>query len=221
MFKKIFYTAFLISAAFISVHAQNSDTVMVLPFENTSNKPEFNWVGESFADALSGLLKVPSLNVISNQERKIIQQRLKVPLTVLPSLATSLKLAREAKTSLLVAGRYSIIPAQGDVAATVSVTAKIIRVNEGRFLSEDFPDGKRRIDIVISDALQKGKELSEFEKYHNRLVSKFRQPIESLFNWIIEKTNIQRASKVRSTNALLIHCWGKLAFAFFLLVFYY
>ncbi len=154
MFKKIFYTAFLISAAFISVHAQNSDTVMVLPFENTSNKPEFNWVGESFADALSGLLKVPSLNVISNQERKIIQQRLKVPLTVLPSLATSLKLAREAKTSLLVAGRYNIIPAQGDVAATVSVTAKIIRVNEGRFLSEDFPDGKRRIDIVISDALQ-------------------------------------------------------------------
>ena len=126
---------------------------MILPFENTSGKPEFNWVGESFANSLSDLLKVPSLNVISNQERKIIQQRLRVPLTVLPSLATSLKLAREAKTSLLVAGKYTIVPAQGDVAATVNVTAKIIRVNEGRFLSEDFPDGKRRIDIVISDAL--------------------------------------------------------------------
>jgi len=156
MLIKIFYIFFLISISFISAHAQTtqtSDTVMVLPFENTSGKPEFNWVGESFADALSGLLKVPGLNVISNQERKIIQQRLRVPLTVLPSLATSLKLAREAKTSLLVAGRYNIIPAQGDAAATVSVTAKIIRVNEGRFLSEDFPDGKRRIDIVISDAL--------------------------------------------------------------------
>lgn len=67
----------------------------------------------------------------------------------------------------------------------------------------------------------KGKELSKAQKYYNRLAAKFRQPIESLFNWIIEKTNIQRASKVRSTNALLIHCWGKLAFAFFLLVFYY
>jgi len=67
----------------------------------------------------------------------------------------------------------------------------------------------------------KGKDLTEQEKYHNRLVSKFRQPIESLFNWIIEKTNIQKASKVRSTDALLIHCWGKLAVAFFLLVFYY
>ena len=157
MFRKFFYTAIFITLAFLSAQAQtaqNTDTVMVLPFENTSGKQEFNWVGESFANALSDLLKVPSLNVISNQERKIIQQRLRVPLTILPSLATSLKLAREAKTSLLIAGKYNIIPAQGDVAATVNVTAKIIRVNEGRFLSEDFPDGKRRIDIVISDALQ-------------------------------------------------------------------
>ena len=67
----------------------------------------------------------------------------------------------------------------------------------------------------------KGKDLTEFEKYHNRLISKFRQPIESLFNWINEKTHIQTASKVRSPNALLIHCWGKLAVAFYLLVFNY
>ncbi|MBA2620357.1 MAG: tetratricopeptide repeat protein [Acidobacteria bacterium] len=156
MSNKIFYAAFFIFLSLTSIQAQsvqNNDTVMILPFENTSGKQEFNWVGESFANSLSDLLKVPSLNVISNQERKIIQQRLRVPLTVLPSLATSLKLAREAKSSLLVAGKYNIIPAQGEVAATVNVTAKIIRVNEGRFLSEDFPDGKRRIDIVISDAL--------------------------------------------------------------------
>ena len=67
----------------------------------------------------------------------------------------------------------------------------------------------------------KGGDLTAAQKYTNRLVSKFRQPIESLFNWIIEKTNIQKAGKVRSTNALLIHCWGKLAVAFFLLVFNY
>jgi len=44
-------------------------------------------------------------------------------------------------------------------------------------------------------------------------VSKVRQPIESLFNWLIEKTNIQNASKVRSTNGLLLHCFGKIALA--------
>ena len=53
----------------------------------------------------------------------------------------------------------------------------------------------------------KGKDLTETEKYHNRLVSHFRQPIESLFNWIIEKTGIQKTSKVRSTDGLMIHCW--------------
>ena len=75
--------------------------------------------------------------------------------------------------------------------------------------------------LITAKKKPKGRELTEAEKYHNRLVAKFRQPIESLFNWIIEKTGIQKASKIRSTDALLMHCWGKLAFAFFLLVFYY
>jgi hypothetical protein len=67
----------------------------------------------------------------------------------------------------------------------------------------------------------KGGKLNENQKYYNQSVRSFRQPIESLFNWIIEKTQIQKASKVRSTDGLLTHCWGKLAVAYFLLVFYY
>ncbi|MES2279352.1 MAG: transposase [Bacteroidota bacterium] len=50
-------------------------------------------------------------------------------------------------------------------------------------------------------------------------VSTIRQPIESLFNWLITKTDIQRASKVRSTKGLLIHVFGKIAAAFIYLVF--
>jgi hypothetical protein len=50
-------------------------------------------------------------------------------------------------------------------------------------------------------------------------VSTIRQPIESLFNWLIVKTDIQRASKVRSTKGLLIHVFGKIAAAFIYLVF--
>lgn len=157
MLKKFLFAIILLALACLSISAQqptqNSHTVMVLPFENTSNKAEFNWVGESFADALSDLLKSPGLNVVTNQERKIIQQRLRVPLTTLPSLATSLKLAREGKSTLLVAGKYSIAPAQGDAAAIITVTTKIIHVNEGRFLSEEF-DGKRITrDVNVSDAL--------------------------------------------------------------------
>lgn len=39
----------------------------------------------------------------------------------------------------------------------------------------------------------------------SKAVSTVRQPIESLFNWLIVKTDIQRASKVRSTKGLLVH----------------
>ena len=159
MFRKFVYSIILLTLAFVAVGAQteqsNSDTVLILPFENSSNRAEFNWVGETFANSLSELLKVPGLNVVSNQERKLIQQRLNVPLTVLPSTATSLKIAREANATLLISGKYSIIPSKDDVAAAITVTAKIIRVNEGRFLSEEFPDGRRITrDINLTDALQ-------------------------------------------------------------------
>src|SRR6185369_6456400 len=127
---------------------------MVLPFENASRMAEFNWVGESFSDSLTDLLRVPALRVVSNDERNIIQQRLRIPLSNLPSLATSLKLARECGASLLITGKYNIVPAQGDMAATLNVTAKIVRVNEGRFLNEELPDGRRITrDIILNDAL--------------------------------------------------------------------
>jgi hypothetical protein len=48
-------------------------------------------------------------------------------------------------------------------------------------------------------------------------VSQMRQPIESFFNWVIEKTNIQTAAKVRSSSGLLVHTFGKLAAAIILM----
>jgi len=54
---------------------------------------------------------------------------------------------------------------------------------------------------------------------YSRAVSRVRQPIESLFNWIIEKTDIQRASKVRSSKGLLVHVFGRIAAAFIFLIF--
>ena len=53
----------------------------------------------------------------------------------------------------------------------------------------------------------------------SKAVSTIRQPIEALFNWLIVKTDIQRASKVRSTNGLLVHVFGKIAAAFIYLIF--
>src|SRR5690242_8552340 len=98
----------------ISVQAQSAnETVVVLPFENSSNRPEFNWVGESFADSLSALIvekevRSSGLNSISNQERKIIQESLKIPTTNIPSLASSIRIAQKAKANILIYGSYNI-----------------------------------------------------------------------------------------------------------------
>jgi hypothetical protein len=54
----------------------------------------------------------------------------------------------------------------------------------------------------------------------NRFVSSMRQPLESLFGWLIQRTNLQNASRVRSSNGLLAHCYGKIAVACLLLTFY-
>lgn len=145
---------FAVAGAFAQSTAKATDVVMVLPFENTSGRAEFNWIGESFAASLSELLRVPTLNVISNEERKVIQQRLKIPLTTLPSLATSLKLAGESKATLLISGRYNIVPADEESAAKITVSARIIKVNEGRFISESLPDGRQTIPpLDLTDAL--------------------------------------------------------------------
>ena len=50
-------------------------------------------------------------------------------------------------------------------------------------------------------------------------VSSVRQPIESFFNWLSDLTNIQAASKVRSSQGLLLHIFGRVAFAMFTILF--
>ena len=121
---------------------------MVLPFENTSNRAEYNWVGESFADALAELLNKPGLVVVSSAERELAYHQLRLPETVIPSRATAIKLARQAKASIIVIGSYSVTPAATGDAKTdnnaakptadgyVQVTSRVIKVNEGRNYGE-------------------------------------------------------------------------------------
>lgn len=54
------------------------------------------------------------------------------------------------------------------------------------------------------------------ERLDSAAVSRRRQPIESLFNRIQEKTGIECASKVRSFHGLLVHVFARLTAALFL-----
>lgn len=90
------------------------------------------------------------------------------------------------------------------------------------YVSRDFKDHLRehkQINLITPIKKPKKKHLSKDEKSYNKTVSSIRQPIESFFKWLIDKTDIQRASAVRSADALLVHCIGKLTFALLLLTF--
>src|SRR5450432_336357 len=104
----------LLSASMTLAQGSSGDVIMVLPFENTSTHPEYNWVGESFADSLAELLSKPGLIVVSSDERSLAYQRVGLPETMIPSRATSIKLAREAKATMIVLGTYTITPAPED-----------------------------------------------------------------------------------------------------------
>ena len=157
--------------AFSAVQAQNpaADVVMVLPFENTSNRPEYNWVGESFADALAELLNKPGLIVVSSDERELAYQQLRLPETVIPSRATAIKLARQAKATMIVVGSYSVTPPvntdgkSDNSDAYVQVTSRVIKVNEGRTLGEVLDGGwaTRQFDY--------GAVLTTLQDIHGRL----------------------------------------------------
>ena len=161
--------------AFSTAQAQNpaTDVVMVLPFENTSNRPEYNWVGESFADALAELLNKPGLIVVSSDERELAYQQLRLPETVIPSRATAIKLARQAKATMIVVGSYTVTPPaategsnnaeKGASDAYVQVTSRVVKVNEGRTLGEVMDGGwaTRQFDY--------GAVLTTLQDIHGRL----------------------------------------------------
>jgi hypothetical protein len=66
---------------------------------------------------------------------------------------------------------------------------------------------------------KKGQEfLDAADQLLSTAISRVRQPIESFFNWLEQKTGIQMASKVRSSNGLLVHVFGRIATALYMLV---
>ena len=143
--------AVLAGGASVRAQAQGaSDVLMVLPFENKTNQREFNWLGESFADSLTELLNMPGIGmvVVSSDERDIAYQRLRLPQTVLPSRATAIKLANAAKATLVVLGNYEVTPAQGEGSLpTLTGTARVVRVNEGRLTGETMHFGGPLTDL--------------------------------------------------------------------------
>jgi hypothetical protein len=93
----------------------------------------------------------------------------------------------------------------GDKAFQDKKLERVIKKNGGELLTPvAYQDDMARALKTFTQAA---------DDLYSAAVSSIRQPIESFFNWLIEKTDIQRAAKVRSYQGLLIHVFGKISAA--------
>lgn len=75
---------------------------------------------------------------------------------------------------------------------------------------------KQNVKIFTPIKRKKGEAfLASADKFFSQAVSSIKQAIESFNNWIIEKTNIQKASKVRSEQGLQVFLFARIACACF------
>lgn len=80
--------------------------------------------------------------------------------------------------------------------------------------NKEFIEQEYNVTICAIAKRKRGQiELFFDQKLQNTAISRLRQPIEGFFNWIIEKTDIQNASKTRATKGVLSHVYGKIAAA--------
>jgi len=77
-----------------------------------------------------------------------------------------------------------------------------------------FMFSENNVEVLTPIKRKKGqKKLSFWDGTYSSAISSAKQAIESLNNWIIQKTNIQRASKVRSSAGLTAFIFARIACA--------
>jgi tetratricopeptide (TPR) repeat protein len=119
--------------------ADTIDTILVFPFENTSRRAEYNWVGESFPEMLSELLDRSDLSSIRPDERDLAYEREGLPTSTVLTRATTIKVGERAGADLIVLGTYRV---DGEKEKeTITVSARLVDIREGRIIGNEFNRG--------------------------------------------------------------------------------
>jgi hypothetical protein len=99
--------------------------------------------------------------------------------------------------------------------------SKRVVVGDKAFCDKDLKAlfNKSGGELLTPIKYKKGQTLEDKQRHkaaddlYSRAVSRIRQPTESFFSWLIEHTDIQKATKVRSLKGLIVHVFGKIAAA--------
>jgi tetratricopeptide (TPR) repeat protein len=144
-FFPLFLVTLALAAGALPAHAAPADTVLAFPFENVSKRPEYNWIGESFSEMLSELLDARGFTAVRPDERNLAYERESIPSTAILTRATSIKVGERAGADMIIVGTYRVDGEKN--AETVTATARLIDIREGRLVGREFNRGGQLKDL--------------------------------------------------------------------------
>jgi Tfp pilus assembly protein PilF/TolB-like protein len=97
----------LLSAVALGQGAPGTQTVLVLPFNNSTHQPGLEWISEAFPEVLGQRLNTQSLFLISREDRQYAFDRMGIPVNLHASRATLYGIAGQLDADFIVLGGYS------------------------------------------------------------------------------------------------------------------
>jgi len=105
----ILFALVLLLAAFATgqTAAPGTQTVLILPFDNSTHQPGLEWIGEAFPEVLGQRLNTQSLFLISRDDRQYAFDRMGIPVNLHASRATLYRIATQLDADYILLGSYS------------------------------------------------------------------------------------------------------------------
>jgi tetratricopeptide (TPR) repeat protein len=125
--------------------ARTSHILLIMPFENASNVPGIDWIGEAFPEVLSNRLNSSSLLVVDRSERLSAFDRLGIPLVAKPTRATVYQIAQQMDADYVIVGHYNFD------GSTFTAAAQVMDTDHLR-LSPEFKEAGPLTDLVTIQA---------------------------------------------------------------------
>jgi tetratricopeptide (TPR) repeat protein len=104
----IFFALFFLLSAFaLGQSAPGTQTVLVLPFDNSTHQPGLGWISEAFPEVLGQRLNTESLFLMGRDDRQYAFDRMGIPVNLHASRATLYRIAGQLDADFVILGGYS------------------------------------------------------------------------------------------------------------------
>ncbi len=97
----------LLPAIAVGQPAPGTETVLVLPFDNSTHQPGLEWISEAFPEVLGQRLNTQSLFLISRDDRQTAFDRMGIPVNLHASRATLYRIAAQLDADFILLGSFS------------------------------------------------------------------------------------------------------------------